>query len=216
MKPKKMKSRIEKNRILTFFFFLCACALLSAASPGSQSNELGKCSTLGLNELTSKEIRSRLRHTEPIDPPCCSGTLDLKGTVILDISVSADGDISCVEQISGHPLILTSVIHSVSGWRFKPYSTQGQRVPFHGKLAIKFHATERAVSYKVVEAPQSRRAAILTTLDKPVAYTHDAVSPWFTSKERDSEWTVSAKQRNPSAQLGIHDCKTPAKLQVEA
>jgi hypothetical protein len=164
MKLKKMRSRIEKKPILASFIFLCAWALLSAASSGSQSTEPGKCSTLRLKELSSKEIRSRLRHTQPIDPPCCSGTLDLKGTVILDISVSANGDTTCVELISGHPLILTSAIHSVSGWRFEPYSTRGQREPFHGKLAIKFHATERAVSYKVVDAPRVHG----------VGYTYDA------------------------------------------
>jgi hypothetical protein len=73
--------------------------------------------------------------------------------MLLDVSVSADGDATCVDQISGHPLILTSAVHSVSGWKFEPYSADGQRKPFHGKLAIKFHATERVVTFKVIDEP---------------------------------------------------------------
>ena len=104
---------------------------------------------MGLKELSSKGMRSQLRHTTPLAPPCCAGTLDLTGTVVLDVSVSADGDTTCVDQVSGNPLILTSAIHSVSTWKFEPYLTNGQRVPFHEKVVIKFHATERVVTFKV-------------------------------------------------------------------
>lgn len=142
-------------KLLVFFALVCVGVLLSAVSYGNQSGESTKCSVLGLKELSSKETRSRLRHTRPIDPPCCAGILNLKGTLVLDVSVSADGDVTCIDQISRHPLILTSAVHSVSGWKFEPYSVDGQRKPFHGKLAIKFQATERLVTFKVVDEPST-------------------------------------------------------------
>ncbi len=160
MKPKRIK--ISEVKLFVFFALVCGGVLFSAVSYGNQSGESTKCSVLGLKELSSKEMRSMLRQTKPIEPPCCAGTLNLKGTVVLDVSVSADGDVSCVDQISGHPLILTSAIHSVSGWKFEPYSTGGQRMSFHGKIAIKFHATERLVTFKVIDEPP-KMAATSTT-----------------------------------------------------
>jgi len=90
---------------------------------------------------------------EPIDPPCCAGNLNLKGTIVLEIAVDADGKPTCTEMVSENPLIATSAIHSVSNWKFEPYVVQGQHKPFCGKLAIRFHATERKVKFKTIEVP---------------------------------------------------------------
>jgi TonB-like protein len=150
MKPRRI-NKISEMKRLVFIALACGVPLFSAASYGNHAAESAKCATIGLKELSAKEMKSRLRHTRPFDPPCCAETLNLKGTVVLDVSVSEDGNANCVEQISGHPLILTSAVHSVSGWKFEPYLADGQRKPFHGKLAIKFHATERVVTFKVVD-----------------------------------------------------------------
>jgi|GEM_PF-5729227 outer membrane biosynthesis protein TonB len=149
MKPRRIK--ISEMKLLLLFVVACVGVSFSAATNANQSAESTKCPVLGTKEFSAKQMRSRLRHTQSIDPPCCAGTLNLKGTVVLDVSVNADGDVTCVDQISGHPLILTSALHSVSGWKFQPYSSGGEGKPFHGKLVIKFHATERSVSFKVID-----------------------------------------------------------------
>ncbi|HET6933106.1 MAG TPA: energy transducer TonB [Candidatus Acidoferrum sp.] len=159
MKPRRIK--ISEINVLVFLAVACLGVLFSSFSYGNQSAESTKCSVIGMKEFSPKEMRARLRHTQPFDPPCCSGTLNLKGTVVLDVSVGPDGDVTCIDQVSGHPLILTSAMHSVSGWKFQAYSAGEQRRPFHGKLVIKFHATEGAVAFKVIDEP--RQVQSMTT-----------------------------------------------------
>jgi len=153
MKLSRIRSITKMGPFLGLFSFVCVLLVLSVPGFCNQAAETTKCSSLGSEELSSRELRLRLLHTAPLDPPCCAEKANLKGTIILQVTVSENGDISCVDQISGHPIIVTSAIHSVSKWKFKPYVAQGQRKPFHGKLAVKFRATERAVSFKVIDAP---------------------------------------------------------------
>jgi outer membrane biosynthesis protein TonB len=149
MKPNVI--RISKKQLLRFLVLAGVSVLLSATTHGN--GESTTCSLVGLKEFSAKEMKSRLRHTSVFDPPCCAGTLNLKGRLVLDVSVGADGGVMCVDQISGHPLVLTSAIHSISGWKFEPYLENGQSKPFHGRLAIKFHATEQVVTFKVIDEP---------------------------------------------------------------
>ena len=154
MRPKRMKNRIKMKPVLTLFIFLCARVLASAASATTnQGTESNKCSTIGSAELSGKDMRSRLRHTQSIDPPCCGRNLDLKGTIVLLVVVGETGDVTCIELLSGDPMIVTSAIHSVAKWKFQPYLAKGQSRSFYGRLSIKFHATERAVTFKVTNEP---------------------------------------------------------------
>ena len=146
-----MKNRIEGKSAVIALILLAALALTSAASTTNQATEPSKCSITGLQELSTKNIKSKLRQTQSIDPPCCGRNLNLKGTMVLLVVVGETGDVSCVELVSGDPMIVNSAIRSVAKWRFKPYPTRGQPRAFYGHLAIKFHATERTVTFKVID-----------------------------------------------------------------
>ncbi len=147
-----MKSRTEERSAVMALILLGALALTSAASTTTnQATEPSKCSITGLQELSTKNMRSKLRQTQSIDPPCCGRNLNLKGTIVLLVVVRESGDVSCVELVSGDPMIVNSAIRSVAKWRFKPYPTRGQPRAFYGRLAIKFHATERTVTFKVID-----------------------------------------------------------------
>jgi outer membrane biosynthesis protein TonB len=142
-----MKSQIEIKTVVTLLIALCALAPTSAARQGPEPN---KCTTAGLAKLSSKQMRSRLKHTQAIDPPCCGRNFDLKGTVVLEVVVGENGDVTCVDLVSGDPMVVTSTIQSIAKWRFQPRAEKGQHVAYYGHLAIKFHATERTVTFKVV------------------------------------------------------------------
>jgi outer membrane biosynthesis protein TonB len=147
-----MKSKIEGKSAMMALILLGALALTSAASTTTnQATEPSKCSITGLQELPTKSMRSKLRQTQSIDPPCCGRNLNLKGTIVLLVVVGEFGDVSCVELVSGDPMIVNSAIRSVAKWRFKPYPASGQPRTFYGRLAIKFHATERTVTFKVID-----------------------------------------------------------------
>lgn len=147
-----MKNRIKMNLILMLFVFVYTWTS-PAARTTNQNTEQGKCSTVGLEKLSSKDMRSRLKRSQPIDAPCCGRNLDLKGTIVLLVAVGETGDTTCVELVSGSPMIANSTIHSVAKWKFQPLA-KGHTKPFYGHLAIKFHATERAVTFKVIDEPQ--------------------------------------------------------------
>jgi outer membrane biosynthesis protein TonB len=149
-----MKSRIKMKPVLTLFILLCAWVLTSAANAATnQGTEPNKCSTVGFAELSGKDMRSRLKHTQSIDPPCCGRNLDLKGTIVLLVVVGETGDVTCIELVSGDPMIVNSAIHSVATWKFQPQVAKGQSRAFYGRLSIKFHATEQAVTFKVTTEP---------------------------------------------------------------
>jgi len=137
------------------FILLYVWTLTSVGNTAAnQATEPTKCSTTGLQELSTKEMRSKLTHTQSIETPCCGRNLNLKGTLVLLVGVGETGDVSCVELVSGHPMIVDSAIRSVAKWRFKPYRAAGQAKTFYGRLAIRFRATDRAVVFKVIdEAP---------------------------------------------------------------
>ena len=154
LRPIRMKSRIEGKSAAMAFILLGVSALVSDASTKtSQAAEANKCSTAGLVELSAKQMRSRVKHTQVIDPPCCGRNLDLKGTIVVLVVAGRTGEVTCVELVSGDPMLVTSTIQSVAKWRFRPEVENGPHRAFYGHLAIKFHATERAVTFKVVEAP---------------------------------------------------------------
>jgi outer membrane biosynthesis protein TonB len=144
-----MKSRIEGKSAVMALILLGAFGVTSVASTATnQATEPSKCSIAGLQELSTKNMRSKLRQTQSIDPPCCGRNLNVKGTIVLLVVVGESGDVSCVELVSGDPMIVNSAIRSVARWRFKPYRSRGQPRIFYGRLAIKFHATELTVTFK--------------------------------------------------------------------
>jgi len=78
--------------------------------------------------------------------------LHISGTVVLAIPVPVDpqGNVVCVQRVSGHPLIIGVAIVSVRRWKFEPYASKGVKKGFCGQLALRFQANEHAVKYKMV------------------------------------------------------------------
>jgi len=76
--------------------------------------------------------------------------LHISGTVALAISVDPQGKVACVKAISGHPLIIAVAIDSVRQWKFEPYTSQGVKKTFCGKVALRFQANEYGVRYKII------------------------------------------------------------------
>ena len=69
------------------------------------------------------------------------------------IAVDANGDVTCVTMVSGHPLIIGSVIDSVKRWKFRLYAANGLKKSFCGKVTLRYEATEYRVKYAVVQDP---------------------------------------------------------------
>jgi len=85
--------------------------------------------SLSLKTLSIK-VKALVKHTEPIHAPCCADMLHISGTIALAISVDPNGNVACVQRVSGHPLIIGVAIDSVRQWKFELYTSQGVKKPF--------------------------------------------------------------------------------------
>jgi TonB family protein len=126
--------------------FALASVLLMA---NEQQQVLGCCEPK-CEKLTQSQVKALVKKTEPIHAPCCADMLHISGTVVLAISVDPQGNVVCVQMVSGHPLIIGVAIDSVRRWRFEPYTSKGVRKNFCGQLAVRFRANEHAVKYKIL------------------------------------------------------------------
>jgi hypothetical protein len=104
-------------------------------------------------KLSSRRVKNLLQNTEPIRSPCCADMLHIKGTVVLALAIDNNGEVVCVQSVSGHPLVISTTIESVRRWKFRPYVLRGLRKSFCGRIAIRFVANEHVARYKVVDAP---------------------------------------------------------------
>jgi outer membrane biosynthesis protein TonB len=130
--------------------FVAWFALASALLMAKQQQPLPDCCEPESEKLSQQQVKALVHKTEPVHAPCCADMLHVSGTVVLAISVDAKGDVTCVQMISGHPLIVGVAIDSVKRWKFRPYASKGVKKSFCGQVALRFPANEHGVKYKVV------------------------------------------------------------------
>jgi len=127
--------------------------LVSRASVLLMANEqqqIPSCCESESEKLSQSQVKALVKETEPIHPPCCADMLHISGTVVLAISVDPQGNVTCVQVVSGDPLIIGVAIDSVRQWKFEPYNSKGIKKVFCGRVALRFQANEHAVKYKII------------------------------------------------------------------
>lgn len=68
-----------------------------------------------------------LKKVVPTVPPLAK-SLGIGGTVVLDVTISADGKVSSVKALSGHPMLVPACIEAVRKWEYKPFMQDGQAI----------------------------------------------------------------------------------------
>jgi TonB family protein len=130
--------------------FVLLFALVSTILIAKQRQPSSDCCDSASENLSQQQIKALVYKTEPIHAPCCADMLHISGTVVLAISVDPKGDVTCVQLVSGHPLIVGVAIDSVRRWKFQPYTPAGLKKSFFGKVALRFQANEHRVKYRVI------------------------------------------------------------------
>ena len=100
-------------------------ALASLILMASDQKLLPNCCEPKSEKLAQSKVKALVKQTEPIHAPCCADMLHISGTVVLAISVDPQGNVACVQMVSGHPLVIEVAIDSVRQWKFEPYTSQG-------------------------------------------------------------------------------------------
>jgi len=123
-------------------------AVASVTLMANEQKQVPNCCEPESEKLYQSKVKALVKHTEPIHAPCCADMLHISGTIALAISVDPNGNVACVQRVSGHPLIIGVAIDSVRQWKFELYTSQGVKKPFCGRVALRFQ--EYGVKYKII------------------------------------------------------------------
>ena len=73
----------------------------------------------------------------PVYPPLAR-TAAVQGTVVLDVSISKDGEVVDVQLISGPAMLAPAAIDAVRHWKYKPYLVNGVAFDLITEVSVKF------------------------------------------------------------------------------
>src|SRR5215469_16567896 len=103
--------------MLIRFVLLFAVASVCLAEPAKFAPA---CCERESERLSRRQMKALVKKTEAIQAPCCADMLHINGSVVLTITVDPSGNVTCVQVVSGHPLIIGVAIDSVRRWKFRP------------------------------------------------------------------------------------------------
>ena len=132
------------------FTFLVAW-VLPATCATTRAGRLHDCCKRGTAHLSAAEMKSHLRHTEPLASPSLGNRINVKSILVFSVLTDHDGNVQCIAAIAGHPLLLPSAIESIKRWKFQPAGAPGNPQPLCGTLVLNVAATERGAETEILE-----------------------------------------------------------------
>ena len=78
-----------------------------------------------------------IQKTEPQYPPLARAAR-VQGEVVLSAIIDANGQITNLQLVSGHPMLVPAAISAVKQWRYKPYLLNGQPVEVETTITVIF------------------------------------------------------------------------------
>jgi periplasmic protein TonB len=70
--------------------------------------------------------------------PAIAKAARIQGTVVLNVSISAEGVVEEVSAVSGPPELRQAAIDAVKTWRYKPYLVKGAPMEVEGEVSVPF------------------------------------------------------------------------------
>jgi len=78
-----------------------------------------------------------IQKVEPAYPPLARSAR-VQGDVVLSAIIDSNGQITNLQLVSGHPMLVPSAIAAVKQWRYKPYLLNGQPVEVETTITVIF------------------------------------------------------------------------------
>jgi len=115
-----------------------ALALLIQPRGGFGQGAAAGCQPAGAVPLSPAEMKARLRYQPPAPPlPPLVDTFGIGPTLAtVRVGTNQAGDVTCVQAVRGHPLLLGQALELVKTWKFYPTSVAGQPQPTAGTLVL--------------------------------------------------------------------------------
>jgi TonB family protein len=90
------------------------------------------------NAAERTRIPSEPEYLEEATYPSLAREMKVKGSVLLQASVGADGGIRNLRVLSGNPILTSAAKEAARQWRFRPYLQNGQPVPAQQQITVNF------------------------------------------------------------------------------
>ncbi len=74
---------------------------------------------------------------QPIYPPLARQSR-IEGSVVLHAVINKDGEVSELQVLSGHPLLVKAALDAVRQWRYSPTLLSGQAVEVETTITVTF------------------------------------------------------------------------------
>ncbi len=78
-----------------------------------------------------------MKRVEPVYPPLAK-MARVSGTVILQVTVDEEGNVTDVRVLSGHPLLDEEAVRAVQQWKYSPTFLNGEPVPVTATVTVIF------------------------------------------------------------------------------
>ena len=79
-----------------------------------------------------------IRRIEPQYPQMAK-IAHIQGDVILQATISKQGNIENLRGVSGHPILVQAAVDAVRQWKYKPYELNGEPVEVETTIKVQFH-----------------------------------------------------------------------------
>lgn len=86
----------------------------------------------------SKEIMKSVERSSPLEAPCCSRGISIKGNVTVSVLIDQKGNLQCAKGETGNPIAVASAIASLPKWHFRPYHKNGLTMIVVGQLILRY------------------------------------------------------------------------------
>ncbi len=123
---------------------LCLAAMALAVAPAPENG----CCPADQPLLSPRQMKARLRHTEPMMPPPLGRKVRIKGIVVFVVAFDSSGRVTCVRLVSGHPLLIPGAMESLKRWKFQ----RSQRKTMCGTLVLALDTTQTNMGLRVLGA----------------------------------------------------------------
>lgn len=78
-----------------------------------------------------------IKRVEPAYPPLAKAAR-VTGSVVVEVTIDENGDVTSAQALSGHPLLRDSAVTAARGWKFSPTQLSGVLVKVIGTLTFNF------------------------------------------------------------------------------
>jgi TonB family protein len=115
----------------------CVFLILALAAPvWAQSDS--SAAPVERTRLEAKAMAGLLvNRVSPVYPPLARQAR-IQGTVVLHVIVGADGSITDLTLVSGHPMLAPAAIAAVRQWKYQPYMLNGKAAEVETQVVVNF------------------------------------------------------------------------------